>query len=119
MSSHSVVACQSSGSSNQALAAILSQLTTLLDRIAAIESKDSPREADILVSREAAGRVSSQCKKRSASSVDFSDKLHTKQPSEENPSTSAAVDNRVCISTKRVRVDLSDDGEYNSSQEDK
>ena len=30
-----------------------------------------------------------------------------------------AVDNRASISTKRVRVDLSDDGEYDSSQEDK
>ena len=53
MSSHSVVAGQSSGSNSQALAAILSQLTTLSNIIAAIESKDSPREADILVSREA------------------------------------------------------------------
>ena len=72
-----------------------------------------------MVSREATGRVSSQCKKRSASSVDFSDELHSKQSSEENPSTSAAVDNQVSISTKRVRVDLSGDGEYDSSQEDK
>ena len=60
MSSHSVVAGQSSGSNNQALAAILSQLTTLSNRIAAIERKDSPKEADILVSREATARVSSQ-----------------------------------------------------------
>ena len=67
MSSHSVVLGQSSGSNNQALAAILSQLTTLSNRIAAIESKDSPREADILFSREATARVSSQCKKRSVS----------------------------------------------------
>ena len=51
MPSHSVVAGQSSGSNNQALAAILSQLTTLSNRIAATESKDSPKEADTLVSR--------------------------------------------------------------------
>ena len=42
MSSHSVVAGQSSGSNSQALATILSQLTTLLNRIAATESMDSP-----------------------------------------------------------------------------
>ena len=119
VSSHSVVAGQSSGSNNQALAAILPQLTTLLNRIAAIESKDSPTEADILVSREAAGRTSSQCKKRSTPSVGFSEDVHSKQPAEENPSTSAAVASRVSISTKRVWVDLSDDGEYDSSQEDK
>ena len=119
MSSHSVVAGQMSGSNSQALAAILSQLSTLSNRIAAIESKDSPREADILVSREAAPRVSSRCKKRTASTVDFSDESHSKQPMEENPSTSSAVDNQSFIPTKRVRVDLSDDGEYDSSQEDK
>ena len=34
-------------------------------------------------------------KKRSASSVDFSNEIHSKQPSEENPTTSAAVDNRA------------------------
>ena len=78
-SSHSVVPGQLSGSNNQALAAILSQLTTLSNRIAVIKSKDSPGEADILVSREAAARVSSQCKNRSASSVDFSDESHSKQ----------------------------------------
>ena len=72
-----------------------------------------------MVSREATARVSFQCKKRSASSVDFFDKIHSKQPSEENPSTSVTVDNRASIPTKRVRVDLSDDGEYDSSQEDK
>ena len=116
MSSHSVVAGQSLGSSSQALAAILSQLTTLSNRIAAIESKDSPREADILVSREATPRMSSQCKKRT---VDFSDESHSKQPTEENPSTSSPVDKRSSIPTKRVRVDLSDDGEYDSYQEDK
>ena len=103
MSSHSVV-------TGQALAAILSQLTTLSNRIAAIESKDSPIEADISVSREAEPRVSSQCKKRTASTVDFS-----KQPTEENPSTSSAVDNRSSIR----KVDLSDDAEYDTSQEDK
>ena len=86
---------------------ILSQLAPLSNRIAAIESKDSPKEADILVSREATARVSSQCKKRSASSVDFSYEIH------------AAVNNRASISTKRVRVDLSDDREYDTSQEDK
>ena len=32
---------------------------------------------------------------------------------------SSAVDNRSSIPTKRVRVDLSNDGEYDSSQEDK
>ena len=69
-----------SGSNSQALAAISSQLTTLSIRIAAIESKDSPSEADILVSRQAAPRVSSQCKKRTASTVDFSNESHSKQP---------------------------------------
>ena len=100
MSFHSVVAGQLSGSNSQALAAILSQLTTLSNRIAAIESKDSPRKADILVTREAAPRVSSQFKKRPASTVDFSDKSHSKQPMEENPSTSSSVDSRSSIPTK-------------------
>ena len=51
---------------------ILSQLTTLSNRIAAISSKDSPIGADILVSREAApGRVPN-AKKRSAAMEDFS-----------------------------------------------
>ena len=117
MSSHSVVTGQTSGSTSQALAVILSQLTTLSNRIAAIESKDSPREAGILVSREVVPKVSSQCKKRTASTVDFSNESHSKQPTEENPSTSSAVDNRSSIPTKRLRVDLSDDGEYDSSQE--
>ena len=111
MSSHSVVTGQTSGSNSQALAAILSQLTTLSNRIAAIENKDSPAEADILVSNEAAGRASSQCKKRSTSTIQVSE--------EENPSTSTAIDNRFSIPTKRARVELSDDGEYDSSQEDK
>ena len=47
MSSHFVVAGQKSGSNSKALAAILSQLTTLLNRIAVIEGNDSPIEADI------------------------------------------------------------------------
>ena len=119
MSSHSVVAGQSSGSNSQALAAILSQLTTLTNRITAIENKDSPAEADILVSREATGRTSSQCKKRSTSTALSSEEAHSKRPVEENPSTSGTVDSRVSIPAKRVRVDLSDDREYNSSQEDK
>ena len=116
MSSHSVVAGQSSGSNSKALAAILSQLTTLTNRITAIENKDSPAEADILVSREATGRTSSQCKRRSTSTALSSEEAHSKRPAEENPS--ATVDSRVSI-PKRVRVDLSDDGEYDSSQEDK
>ena len=49
MSSHSVVAGQSSGSNSQV--AILSQLATLSNRIAAIENKDSPAGADSLVFR--------------------------------------------------------------------
>ena len=102
---------------DNALAAILSQLTTLSNRIAVIEIKDSPREADILVSREATPRVSSQCKKRTASSVDFSDDSHSNQSTEENPSRSLSVDNQSSIPNKRVRVELSDDGEYDSLQE--
>ena len=117
MSSHSVVTGQSSGSNSQALAAILSQLTTLTNRITAIENKDSPAEADILVSREATGRTSSQCKRRSTSTAISSKEAHSKRPAEENPS--ATVDSPVSIPAKRVRVDLSDDGEYDSSQEDK
>ena len=72
-----------------------------------------------MVTREAAARVSSQYEKRIASIVDFSDESHSKQPTEENPSTSTSVDNQSSIPTKRVRVDLSDDREYDSSQEDK
>ena len=78
MSSHSVVTGQSSGSNSQALAAILSQLTTLTNRITAIENKDSPAEADILVSREATGRTSSQCKRRSTSTAISSEEAHSK-----------------------------------------
>ena len=74
---------------------------------------------DILVSREATGRTSSQCKRRSTSTALSSEEAHSKRPAEENPSTSATVDSRVSIPAKRVRVDLSDDGEYDSSQEDK
>ena len=118
-SSHSVVAGQSSHADSQALAAILSQLTTLSNRIAAIEIKDYPREADILVSREATSRVSSQWKKRTASSVDFSNDSHSKQSMEENPSMSSSVGNQSSIPNKRVRVELSDDGEYDSLQEEK
>ena len=115
MSSHSVVAGQTSGSNSQALAAILSQLTTLTNRIAAIESKDSPVEADILVANEAVGRASSQCKKRSTSSTQSSEEIHSKRHAEENPSTSV-IDNRFSIPSKKARVELSDDGEYDSSQ---
>ena len=118
MSSHSVVAGHTSGSNSQALAAILSQLTTLTNRIAAIESKDSPVEADILVANEAVGRASSQCKKRSTSSTQSSEEIHSKRHAEENPSTSV-IDNRFSIPSKKARVELSDDGEYDSSQEDK
>ena len=118
MSSHSVVAGQTSGSNSQALAAILSQLTTLTNRIAAIESKDSPVEADILVANEAVGRASSQCKKRSTSSTQSFEEIHSKRHAEENPSTSV-IDNRFSIPSKKARVELSDDGEYGSSQEDK
>ena len=82
------------------MAAILSQLTTLSNRIAMIESKDSPKEADILVSREATPRVSSQCKKRTVSSVDFSDDSHSKQSMEENPYMTSSVDNRSSIPRK-------------------
>ena len=78
MSSHSVVAGQSSGSNSQALAVILSQLTTLTNRITAIENKDSPAEADILVSREATGRMSSQCKRRSTSIALSPEEAHSK-----------------------------------------
>ena len=119
MSSHTVVAGQTSGSNSQELAAILSPLTTLSNRIAAIENKDSPAEADILVSKEATGRASSQCKKRSMPTIQVSEEVHSKRPAEENPSTSTAIDNRFSIPTKRARVELSDDGEYDSSQEDK
>ena len=118
ISSQSVVAGQTSGSNSQALAAILSQLTTLTNRIAAIESKDSPVEADILVANEAVGRASSQCKKRSTSSTQSSEEIHSKRHAEENPTTSV-IDNRFSIPTKKARVELSDDGEYDSSQEDK
>ena len=56
MSSHSVVAGQSSGSDvARCWQRSSHQLTTLSNRIAAIENKDSPAEVDILVSREAAG----------------------------------------------------------------
>ena len=100
------------------MAAILSQLTTLTNRIAAIENKDSPVEADILVANEAVGRASSQCKKRSTSSTQSSEEIHSKRHAEENPSTSV-IDNRFSIPSKKARVELSDDGEYDSSQEEK
>ena len=72
-----------------------------------------------MVSREATGRTSFQCKRTSTSTAHSSEEAHSKRPAEENPSTSATVDSRVSIPAKRVRVDLSDDGEYDSSQEDK
>ena len=72
-----------------------------------------------MVSREATPRVSSQCEKRTVSSVNFPDASHSEQPTEENPSMTPSVDYRSSILTKRVRVELSDDGEYDSSQEEK
>ena len=119
IASYAGIAGQTSGSNSQTLAAILSQLTTLTNRISAIENKDSPAEADMLVARESTGRTSSQCKRRSTSTTLSSEESYSKRLAEENPSTSANVDSRVSIPTKRVRVDLSDDGEYDSSQEDK
>ena len=102
---------QSSTSNNQALAAILSQLTSISNRLSAVEKRDSPMQADI---SEASLRGSSDCREKTISSENASVEVQSKRSAEENPCN----DNRVSVPTKRCRIEISD-GEYDSSQEEK
>ena len=74
---------QSSTSNNQALAAILSQLTSISNRLSAVEKKDSPMQADIV---EASPRGSSDCREKTISSENTSVEVQSKRSAEENPS---------------------------------
>ena len=103
---------QSSTSNNQALAAILSQLTFISNRLSAVEKRDSPMQADIV---EASPRGSSDYREKDY----LFGKCFRRGPvemfsGEENPCN----DNRVSVPTKRCRIEISD-GEYDSSQEEK
>ena len=100
----------SSNSNNQALAAILSQLTSISNRLSAVEKRDSPMQADMMVSMDTSPRGSSDCREKTISSKNASVEVQSKRSAEENPCN----DNRVSVPTKRCRIEISD-GEYDSS----
>ena len=108
---------QSSSSQNQALAAILSQLTSISNRLSAVEKRDSPMQADMIVSMDASPRGSSDCRKKTISSENSSVEIQSKRSAEENLCNTQNSDNRVSV-LKRSRIEISD-GEYDSSQEEK
>ena len=107
-----------SSSNNQALAAILSQLTSISNRLSAVEKRDSPMQADMTVSMDASTRGSSDCRKRTISSENTSVEIQSKCSAEETPCSMQTSDNRVSVPPKRSRIEISD-GKYDSSQEEK
>ena len=108
----------SSSSNNQALAAILSQLTSISNRLSAVEKWDSPMQADMTVSMDASPRGSSDCRKRTISSENTFVEIQSNRSAEETPCSMQTSDNRVSVPHKRSRIEISD-GEYDSSQEEK
>ena len=109
---------QSSSSQNQALAATLSQLTSISNRLSAVEKRDSPMQADMMVSMDSSPRGSSDCRKKTISSENTSVEVQSKRSVEENPCNTQTSDNRVSVPPKRSRIGISD-GEYDSAQEEK
>ena len=114
----SVNVANSSSSNNQALAAILSQLTSISNRLSAVEKRDSPMQADMTVSMDASPRGSSDCRKRTISSENTSVEIQSKRSAEETPCSTQTSENRVSVPPKRSRIEISD-GEYDSSHEEK
>ena len=108
----------SSSSNNQALAAILSQLTSISNRLSAVEKRDSPMQADMTVSMDASTRGSSDCRKRTISSENTFVEIQSKRSAEETPCSTQTSDNRVSVPPKRSRIKISD-GVYDSCQEEK
>ena len=108
----------SSSSNNQALAAILSQLTSISNRLSVVENRDSPVQADMTVPMDANPRGSYDCRKRTISSENTFIKIQSKRSAEENPCSTQTSDNQVSVPPKRSRIEISD-GEYDSSQEEK
>ena len=109
----------SSVSNNQALVAILPQLTSISNRLSVVEKRDSPMQADMTVSMDASPRVSSECRKRTISSENTSVEIQSKCSEEENKCNTSSNDNRISVPPKRSTIEISDEGEYNSSQEEK
>ena len=112
------IVAQSSSSQNQALVAILSQLISILNRLSAVEKRDSPMQADMIVSMDASPRGSSDFRKKTISSENTSVEIHSKRSTEESPCNTQTSDNRVSVPPKRSRIEISD-GEYDSAQEEK
>ena len=106
----------SSVSNNQALAAILSQLTSISNRLSVVEKRDSPMQADMIVSVDSSPRGSSECRKGTISSENTSVKIQCKRSVEENTCNTSSNDNRVSVPPKRSRIEISDEGEYDSSR---
>ena len=104
----------SSSSQNQALAAILSQLTSISHRLSAVEKRDSPMQADMIVSMDASPRGSSDCRKKTISWENTSVEIQSKHSAEETPCNTQTSDNQVSVPPKRSRIEISD-GEYDSS----
>ena len=75
-------------------------------------------QADMTVSMDASPRVSSECRKRTISSENTSVEIQSKRAMEENICNTSSNDNQVSIPTKRSRIEISDEGEYDSSQEE-
>ena len=71
------------------------------------------------VSMDASPSVSSQCRKRTISSENTSVEMQSKRSVEESTCNTSSNDNRVSVPPKRSRIEISDEGEYDSSQEEK
>ena len=106
-------------SNNRALAAILSQLRSISNRLSVVEKRDSPMQADMTVSMDSSPRGSSECRKRTISSDNTSVEIQSKCSVEENTCNTSSNDNRVSVPPKKSRIEISDEGEYDSSQEEK
>ena len=63
--------------------------------------------------------MSSECRKRTISSENTSVEIQSKHAMEENTCNTSSNHNRVSIPPKRSKIKISDEGEYDSSQEEK
>ena len=73
-------------------------------------------QAGMIVSVDTSPRMSSKCRKRTISLENISVEIQSKCSMEKNTCMTSS-DNRVSIPPKRPRIEISDDGQYDSSQE--
>ena len=76
-------------------------------------------QTDMTVSMDVSPRVSPKCRKRTISLENTSVEIQSKCSVEENTCNTSSNDNRVSVPPKRSRIEISDEEEYNSSQEEK